>query len=104
MALPDGPAAVAIAKPRRVGRQACNAHSYVRGKLWYVKQTSLKLALSASVAALALAAAVSVSNLWGEHGELWEPGGRLPDFSYAPNPNTPKPKEPWRVFCSGWII
>lgn len=23
------------------------------------------------------------SQLWGEHGELWEPLGRLPDFSYA---------------------
>ena len=23
------------------------------------------------------------SRLWGEHGELWSPAGRLPDFSYA---------------------
>ena len=23
------------------------------------------------------------SKLWGENGELWRPGGRLPDFSYA---------------------
>jgi hypothetical protein len=25
----------------------------------------------------------SVSRLWGAHGELWDPLGRLPDFSYA---------------------
>ncbi len=28
-------------------------------------------------------AAVSFSELWGERGEEWSPGGRLPDFSHA---------------------
>lgn len=34
---------------------------------------------------IATAADVPVqhSELWGERGELWRPGGRLPDFSYA---------------------
>ncbi|MCP5115635.1 MAG: hypothetical protein GY953_32820, partial [bacterium] len=42
------------------------------------------LTLSVAVAAVCLAgAAASFSGLWGEKGELWQPGGRLPDFSYA---------------------
>lgn len=28
-------------------------------------------------------AAAEFSRLWGEHGELWSPAGRLPDFSFA---------------------
>ncbi|NIQ99333.1 MAG: hypothetical protein GTN78_03920, partial [Gemmatimonadales bacterium] len=27
--------------------------------------------------------AAHYSELWGTHGELWDPPGRLPDFSYA---------------------
>lgn len=32
---------------------------------------------------LALAADTETSPLWGRAGEQWQPGGRLPDFSYA---------------------
>jgi hypothetical protein len=42
----------------------------------------LLLAGAGFVGGPALAQAAS-SKLWGEHGELWDPEGRLPDFSYA---------------------
>ena len=32
---------------------------------------------------LTFSAGAATSRLWGDHGELWEPRGRLPDFSYA---------------------
>ena len=32
---------------------------------------------------LALRSSAETSELWGTNGELWNPGGRLPDFSYA---------------------
>jgi hypothetical protein len=42
-------------------------------------------AAGAAVAAAtaSLAAPATTSTLWGEHGESWQPGGRLPDFSRA---------------------
>ncbi|MDB6018886.1 MAG: Pectate lyase superfamily protein [Pedosphaera sp.] len=46
--------------------------------------------------ALATSAVAQTSELWGAHGENWDPHGRLPDFSYAgyhcgeaPLPNVP---------------
>jgi hypothetical protein len=33
--------------------------------------------------ASALSSSAETSDLWGTNGELWNPGGRLPDFSYA---------------------
>ena len=42
----------------------------------------LTLSTGLLVATLSSAGAES-SVLWGERGERWSPGGRLPDFSYA---------------------
>jgi len=44
----------------------------------------MKCFVAAIVFALPLlASAAGTSLLWGEHGESWQPNGRLPDFSYA---------------------
>lgn len=44
--------------------------------------TGFSFALLLSVAPTRVAEA-DTSELWGERGELWDPSGRLPDFSYA---------------------
>ncbi len=42
-----------------------------------------KFFLTGFLTATACAAAPVTSELWGEHGEKWTVGGRLPDFSFA---------------------
>lgn len=39
--------------------------------------------LLALAALLTAGCGAPTSQLWGRHGELWDPAGRLPDFSYA---------------------
>lgn len=44
---------------------------------------SIAWALGFTLAILAAYVSAQTSELWGEQGELWDPAGRLPDFSYA---------------------
>jgi hypothetical protein len=45
--------------------------------------TATSLALAGASSASAGERSVQSSKLWGDHGELWSPASRLPDFSHA---------------------
>ena len=57
-------------------------HALPPRRPWLLQGSRLLLALAAAAAVLPPAVAV-YSSLWGKEGELWDPAGALPDFSFA---------------------